>query len=71
MRKIIVLTLAALFAVGSVSIAEAAKKKAKKAKAKPAAAKSTNPNEAGGRLVMNGLGQVFVPFQSLAGSAKK
>lgn len=70
MRKAIVLVLAALFAVSSVSFAEAAKKKSKKAKAKPAAAQS-NPNEPGMRLVANGVSQIFVPIQSLAKPAKK
>ncbi len=65
MRKLVVVVLAALFAVGGASMAEAAKK-GKRAKAKPVAAAPVNPNEASGRLVMSGLSQVFVPFQSMA-----
>ena len=63
MRKLAVVALAAIFAVSAVSYAEAAKKKSKKGK--PAAAKVVDPNEPGRRLVANGIGQIFVPIQSI------
>lgn len=46
-------------------MAEAAKK-GKRAKAKPVAAAPANPNAASGRLVVAGVSQVLVPFQSMA-----
>ena len=61
MRKILMLACAALFVASFSTMADAAKKKA----AAPA-----DPNEAGGRLVVAGLSQIFVPAQSIIAASQ-
>lgn len=61
MRKVLMLGCAALLVASFSTMAEAAKKKA----AAPA-----DPNEAGGRLVVAALSQIFVPAQSIVAASQ-
>lgn len=62
MRKAGVVFLTALFALSSVSIAEAAKRKKKGKRAKAAVTK-VDSNTGSAMLVRDGLSQILVPFQ--------